>query len=77
MRSIIGILIRRQGRRLDRTSLTKYWFVAPAVFVLLLVGLFPTIYALVASLQNLTMETQDYSWHGFGWYKTLLEDERF
>ena len=77
MANTTEIWIGSEGRLVDRARLTKYWLVAPAVFVLLLVGLFPTIYALVASLQNLTMMTQDYSWYGFGWYEALLEDTRF
>ncbi len=55
----------------------KYWLIAPAVLVMLLVGLFPVGYALVASLQNLTLMDQDYSWYGFGWYEFLFEDDRF
>jgi multiple sugar transport system permease protein len=55
----------------------KYWLIAPAVLVMLLVGLFPVGYSLVASVQYLTMMDQDYSWYGFGWYEFLLEDDRF
>jgi multiple sugar transport system permease protein len=61
----------------DYSRWTKYLFVAPTVFVLLLIGLYPVIYAFVASFQNVTMMTQDYSWHGFGWYQNLMDDRRF
>ena len=44
---------------------------------MLLVGLFPILYALVVSVQNVTMFDQDYSWYGFVWYELLFEDERF
>lgn len=56
---------------------TKYAFVAPTVVVLLLIGLYPVVYSLVASVQNLTMMTQDHSWYGFGWYQKLIHDARF
>jgi multiple sugar transport system permease protein len=68
---------RKHRRVMGRDCLTQYWFIAPAVLILLLVGLFPTIYAFVASVQNVTMATQDYSWHGFGWYSQLFADKRF
>tara|TARA_B100001123_G_scaffold441910_1_gene584188 strand:+ start:1938 stop:2852 length:915 start_codon:yes stop_codon:yes gene_type:complete len=55
----------------------KYWLIAPAVFVMLLVGLFPIIYSLVVSFQYVTMMDQDYSWYGFGWYEWMFEDDRF
>ena len=55
----------------------KYWILAPAVFVMLLVGLFPIVYSLVVAFQNLTLFDQDYSWHGFVWFEQLLEDDRF
>ena len=62
---------------LRRERNVKYWLIAPAVFVMLLVGLFPILYSLVVSVQNVTLMDQDYSWYGFGWYEFLLEDERF
>ncbi len=65
------------GRTLRQERNVKYWLIGPAVFVMLLVGLFPILYALVVSVQNVTMFDQDYSWHGFLWYELLFEDERF
>ena len=55
----------------------RYWLIAPAVLIILLVGLFPIIYSLVVSVQNITMMDQDYSWYGFIWYEDLWIDERF
>ena len=54
----------------------KYWLIAPAVFILLLVGLFPFVYSLVVSFQNITMLTQDESWAGFIHYGRLFKDGR-
>jgi multiple sugar transport system permease protein len=53
----------------------KYWLIAPAIFILLLVGLFPLVYSLVVSFQGLTMTDVDYS---FTWnnYKYLFKDKR-
>lgn len=53
----------------------KYWVIAPAIFILLLVGLFPLIYSLVVSFQGLTMTDVDYS---FTWnnYAYLFKDKR-
>ena len=36
----------------------KYLIIAPAIFVLLLVGLFPLIYSLVVSFQGITMSAR-------------------
>ena len=70
-----GVAIRTGGLLQDRNL--KYWLIAPAVLVMLLVGLFPMVYALVVSFQYVTMMDQDYSWYGFGWYEFLFEDKRF
>src|SRR5215475_7666513 len=61
------------GRAPDRHF--KYWVIAPAIFILLLIGLFPLIYSLVVSFQGLTMTDVDYS---FTWanYKYLFKDKR-
>ena len=37
----------------------KYVMVAPAIFILLLIGVFPLIYSLIVSFQNLTMTDAD------------------
>ena len=54
----------------------KYAIIAPAIFVLLLVGLFPLIYSLIVSFQGLTMLEQDTSFHGLENYARLFSDER-
>ncbi len=41
------------GRAPDRWF--KYQLIAPAIFLLLLIGLFPLIYSLVVSFQRITM----------------------
>ena len=54
----------------------KYWLIVPAIFLLLLVGLFPLIYSLVVSFQSLTMLEQDYSFAGLANYIALFKDGR-
>lgn len=54
----------------------KYWIIAPAVFLLLLVGLFPLIYSLVVSFMRLTMLEQDTSFAGLANYAQLFKDAR-
>lgn len=55
----------------------KYGMVLPAVLVILLIGLFPLIYTLVVSVQNITMLEEDTSFHGLLNYARLLHDARF
>ena len=50
------------GRLADRHF--KYWIIAPAIFLLLLIGLFPLIYSLVVSFQRITMMEADTSFAG-------------
>lgn len=54
----------------------KYIVIAPAILVLLLVGLFPLIYSLVVSFQGLTMLDQDFSFQGLVHYAALFRDSR-
>jgi multiple sugar transport system permease protein len=63
----------RKGRR-DRAF--RWALVAPAIFVLLLIGVFPLIYLLVVSFQNITMSDTDTSFQGLLNYKLLLGDTR-
>lgn len=65
----------------DRLSLFsdrhfKYLLVAPAIFILLLVGVFPLIYSLIVSFQNFTMSDTDSSFQGLLHYRALFKDER-
>ena len=65
----------RAGAFIDRNF--KYLMIFPAVLVILLIGLFPIIYTLVISVQNITMMDTDTSFHGFVHYRTLVTDARF
>jgi multiple sugar transport system permease protein len=54
----------------------KYLVIAPAVFILLFIGLFPLIYSLVVSFQNINMMEEDTSFHGLLQYGYLFQDLR-
>jgi multiple sugar transport system permease protein len=54
----------------------RYWIIAPSVFLLLLIGLFPLIYALVVSFQQITMTDYDTSFAGLINYQALFSDQR-
>lgn len=69
-----GVLHRRESRMPDRFF--KYWILVPAVFLLLLIGLFPLIYSLLVSFQQITMTDYNTSFVGFVNYAALFEDLR-
>jgi multiple sugar transport system permease protein len=50
--------------------------VAPSILILLLIGIFPLVYTLVVSFQQITMTEVDTSFAGLANYKQLLIDER-
>ncbi|HWA48730.1 MAG TPA: sugar ABC transporter permease [Dongiaceae bacterium] len=54
----------------------KYWLIAPAILLLLLVGIFPLIYSLVVSFQQITMMEVDTSFAGLVNYAQLFKDKR-
>ncbi len=54
----------------------KYALVAPSIFVLLLIGIFPLVYLLVVSFQNITMTDVDTSFQGLLNYRLLFQDRR-
>ena len=54
----------------------KYLMIAPAVFILLAISIFPLFYLIVVSFQNLTMLELDYSFQGLANYARIFEDER-
>jgi multiple sugar transport system permease protein len=54
----------------------RYLIIAPAILVLLLIGLFPLIYSLIVSFQGLTMTEEDTSFAGFVNYARLFHDPR-
>ncbi len=55
----------------------KYLMIFPAVLVILLIGLFPIIYTLVISVQNITMMEEDTTFNGLIHYQALVQDGRF
>tara|TARA_R110002126_G_scaffold291767_1_gene457217 strand:+ start:35397 stop:36320 length:924 start_codon:yes stop_codon:yes gene_type:complete len=65
----------RLGATIDRRF--KYYMIFPAVLVILLIGLFPAIYALITSTQGITMMDEDTSFYGLMNYKALMGDLRF
>jgi len=69
-----GMLAVQPGRAPDRFF--KYWLIAPAIFFLLLIGLFPLIYSVVVSFQNITMMDDDRSFSGLMNYARLFHDAR-
>ena len=54
----------------------KYLLIWPAVLILLLIGLFPIIYTLLVSFQNINMLEEDTSFSGFMHYAALFSDGR-
>ncbi len=54
----------------------KYWLIAPAVFLLLAVGLFPLIYSVVVSFMRIDMMDTDTSFAGLYNYANLFKDLR-
>ena len=54
----------------------KYLMVAPAIFILLLIGVFPLIYSLILRFQNLTITESETAFHWFLQYKQLFKDAR-
>jgi len=54
----------------------KYWLIWPAVLILLLIGLFPIIYTLLVSFQNINMLEEDTSFSGLMHYAALFSDGR-
>lgn len=58
---------------------TPFWFLAPAVFTLLAIGIWPTIFAIVTSLRqyNITRPREGFPFVGFDNYATVLSDDTF
>ncbi len=54
----------------------KYQLIAPSIFILLLIGIFPLIYTLLVSFQGITMMENDTSFHGLQNYISLGTDTR-
>lgn len=54
----------------------QYTLIAPSIFVLLLIGVFPLVYLLVVSFQGITMTNNDTSFQGLRNFSLLLHDAR-
>ncbi len=67
----------KRARRRSPDRAFRYYMIAPAVFVILLIGLFPVIYTALKSVQNVNMFDMDTSYQGFIHYKALMSDTRF
>src|SRR5262245_33251018 len=63
-------------RRAQAVGPFRYYLVWPAVFVMLLIGLFPFVYSVVVSFQGLTMLDRDGSFVGLANYARLIGDTR-
>ncbi len=63
-------------RRIGGERRFKYLLVAPAIFVILLIGLYPFVKLILTSFQNITMFDDDRDFHGFAHYARLFEDGR-
>ena len=61
---------------MDRERVFKYLLIAPAVFVILLIGLYPLIKLIVTSFQNISLFDNDTSYQGFINYARLFDDGR-
>jgi multiple sugar transport system permease protein len=66
----------RARLRLPPQARLRYGLVAPAVFILLLIGLYPFVKLLVLSFQNIDMFFDDTSFQGLKQFERLAGDER-
>lgn len=60
----------------ENPQVFKYLLIAPAVFLILLLGLYPFIKLAVASFQNITMFGADTSNQGWVHYQRMMGDQR-
>ena len=69
----------RPSSRLAYGRWTPFWFLAPAVFALAVIGLYPTLFALATSFRqyNLTRVRDGFPFVGFDNYVTVLTDPTF
>jgi multiple sugar transport system permease protein len=66
----------RAGEGIDPGTF-KYLLIAPAVFILLAMGIFPLLYAVVVSFQGLRLSQQVTEFQGFLNYARVFSDARF
>ena len=64
---------------LGYSRMTPVWFLAPAVFALFVIGIYPTLFALVTSLRqyNLTRSRDGFPFVGLANYAQVLSDPTF
>jgi len=69
----------QQTKRLAYGRWTPFWFLAPAVFALALIGVYPTLFALTTSFRqyNLTRVREGFPFVGFDNYVNVLTDPTF
>jgi len=72
---VLSVIARHPSGRMPDHNF-RYWIIAPSVFLLLLIGLFPLIYSLVVSFQQITMTDYDTSFAGLTNYAQLFDDAR-
>jgi multiple sugar transport system permease protein len=68
--------VTRPRRRRDRDRTFRLALVAPSIAILLLVGVFPLVYLIVVSFQNITMSDTDTSFQGLLNYRLMFSDTR-
>lgn len=66
-------------RNLAHARWTPFWFLAPAVFALLTIGLYPMLFAVVTSFRryNITRARDGFPFIGFDNYQKVLTDQTF
>jgi len=69
-----GSALALPGRAPDRHF--KWWIIAPAIFLLLFIGLFPLLYSFAVSFQRVSMLENDTSFAGLVNYGELFRDAR-
>jgi multiple sugar transport system permease protein len=72
-------MMAQQTKRLAYGRWTPLWFLAPAVFALALIGVYPTLFALTTSFRqyNLTRVRDGFPFIGFDNYVNVLTDPTF
>jgi multiple sugar transport system permease protein len=66
----------RSGNRRPGERGFRYTLVAPSIFILLLIGVFPLVYLLLVSFQGITMTDNDTTFQGLLNFRALLDDTR-
>jgi multiple sugar transport system permease protein len=67
----------RRARPLPHDRVFQYAAIAPAIFLILLIGLYPFVKLLLTSVQNITMFADDTSFQGMRHFERLIADGRF